>query len=110
MLTLAPIHGAAVGVSPQAIEDDRLRNLRDALLAIEIKETFHQNFASPAEVIEPFDVSRLVSELDPWQTWVFEEQVSISVLIVVVVKWIYNLPCLTSRVPSIRAGRFARMD
>ena len=107
---MAPIHGAAVGVSPQAIEDDRLRNLRDALLAIEIRETFHQDFASPDEVVEPFDVSRLVSELDPWQTWVFEEQVSPSIFLAIVLKWVYNLPCLTSRVPSILAGRFARMD
>ena len=72
---MAPIHGAAVGVSPQTIEDDRLRNLRESLLAIEVEETFLRHFTSPDQVTEPFDIGRLVSALEPWQSWVFEEQV-----------------------------------
>jgi hypothetical protein len=74
---MAPIYAAAVGISPQIIDDDRLRQLRKTLIEIELEVPLHRAYASPDEVELPIDIDRLVCLLEPWQSWVFEEQVSL---------------------------------
>jgi hypothetical protein len=77
---MAPIYAAAVGVNPQIIDDERLRQLRDSILSIDLKAPLplplHRTFSTPEQVSEPLDIERLVEAVEPWQTWVFEEQVS----------------------------------
>jgi hypothetical protein len=81
---MAPIYAAAVGVTPQIIDDDRLAQLRDSLQTIEFLQVptagtgdtgGMKSNISPAQVQPPLDIARLVALLEPWQTWVFEEQV-----------------------------------
>ena len=74
---MAPIHAAAVGINPQIIDDENLRQLRDSILSIELKTPLHRTFSAPEQVSEPLDIERLVVAVEPWQTWVFEEQVSL---------------------------------
>ena len=73
---MAPIYTAAIGVTPQIIDDERLSQLRNHLEELELRKPLRRNYKSPEEVEEPLDVDRLVSILEPWQSWVFEEQVS----------------------------------
>ena len=73
---MAPIYAAAVGVSPQLVDDDRLRELRSSLEAVEMQIPLHRRaYKTPEEVEKPLDIERLVSLLEAWQSWVFEEQV-----------------------------------
>ena len=74
---MAPIYAAAVGINPQIIDDESLRQLRDSILSIELKAPLHRTFSTPEQVSEPLDIERLVVAVEPWQTWVFEEQVSL---------------------------------
>ena len=74
---MAPIYAAAVGVNPQSIDVERLRRLRDALMSIELQQSLDRTFDSPQEVTAPLDIDRLIMELEPSQTWVYEEQVSL---------------------------------
>jgi hypothetical protein len=74
---MAPIYAAAVGISPQIIDDDRLRQLRISLLEIELQVPLHRTYSSRDGVTVPLDIERLISLLEPWQSWVFEEQVSL---------------------------------
>jgi hypothetical protein len=74
---MAPIYAAAVGINPQIVDDERLRQLRDSILSIDLKAPLHRTFSAPKQVSEPLDIERLVLAVEPWQTWVFEEQVSL---------------------------------
>jgi len=76
---MAPILATAVGVSPQIIDDPRLRRLLAKLNAFEIKGLYQQvSYASSDHVKVPLDnMDELVTLLEPHQTWIFEEQVSI---------------------------------
>jgi hypothetical protein len=72
---MAPIFSAAVGVAPQIIDDERLFQLRTSLEELELKVPLIRTYKTPKEVGEPVDIDRLVSLLEPWQSWAFEEQV-----------------------------------
>ena len=72
---MAPIYSAVVGVNPQIIDDERLRQLFNSLASIELKVPLHRTFTSPEEVTEPLDIESLVTLVEPWQSWMFEEQV-----------------------------------
>ena len=65
---MAPIYAAAVGISPQIIDDDRLRQLRKTLIEIELQVPLHRTYASPDEVELPIVIDLLVSLLEPWQS------------------------------------------
>ena len=72
---MAPIYAAAVGISPQIVDDDRLRELRTSLEAVHLQLPLHRRaYKSPEEVEMPLDIERLVSILEAFQSWVFEEQ------------------------------------
>ena len=73
---MAPIYAAAVGISPQIIDDVRLRQLRSSLLEIELQVPLYRSNSSKDAVVVPLDIEYLVTLLEPWQTWFSEEQVS----------------------------------
>ena len=82
---MAPILSMAVGVTPQIIDDPRLQKLLARLNEFEPKGVFHQkNYQSSEEVIAPLDIEQLVAAMEPYQTWIFEEQV----------RRVEPLPCL----------------
>lgn len=74
---MAPIFTAAVGITPQIIDDERLCKLRNDLFDVELKIPLRRSYSSSEEILEPLDINRLISILKPWKTWVFEEQVSV---------------------------------
>lgn len=59
---MAPITASTVGFPPQKLDDERLRNLRDALHAV------------PEDA--PDLLEQLTNIVQPWKTWLVEEQVS----------------------------------
>lgn len=73
---MAPILSAEVGITPQIIDDDRLVELRQALTGIEARVELGKTYSKPDDVEEPLDIDYLVSLIEPWQSWTFEEQVS----------------------------------
>lgn len=73
---MAPILAAEIGIPHQIIDDTRLVELRSALASIEDRVKPGKKYASPEEVELPLDISHLLSVIEPWQTWTFEEQVS----------------------------------
>lgn len=73
---MAPILAASIGVTPQLVDDERLRSLKDSLLELEFKGPVDPSLSSPEEVSMPLDIERLVTLLAPWQSWPSEEQVS----------------------------------
>ncbi len=75
---MAPILATSVGVSPQQIDDERLRRLKVSLLELELRGQVDSAFSSSEEISMPLDIERLVALLEPWQSWPFEEQVSSS--------------------------------
>jgi len=74
---MAPIFTAAVGITPQIIDDERLCKLRNDLFNVEMKIPLRRSYSSSEEILEPLDINRLISIVKPWKTWVFEEQVSV---------------------------------
>ena len=74
---MAPILSTAVGVTPQIIDDPRLQKLLRKLNEYEPKGLYQpQNYQSSEEVIAPLDdIEDLVAVLEPYQKWMFEEQV-----------------------------------
>lgn len=73
---MAPIYAAAIGITPQIIDDVKLQNLKDSLTEIKLLVPLHRTYSSSEDVIVPLDIDRLVSLLEPHQEWIFEEQVS----------------------------------
>ena len=73
---MAPILAAEIGTPPQTIDDKRLVDLRSALAAIEDRVEMGKSYSSPEEVEPPLDMNHLLSLIEPWQSWTFEEQVS----------------------------------
>lgn len=75
---MAPILSTAVGVTPQIIDDPRLQKLLVKLNEYEPKGLYQtKNYQSSEEVIAPHDhIEELVAVLEPYQKWIFEEQVS----------------------------------
>jgi hypothetical protein len=73
---MAPILAAEIGTPPQIIDDMRLVELRSALASIEDFVELGKSYSSPEEVEAPLDIDHLLSLIEPWQTWTFEEQVS----------------------------------
>ena len=73
---MAPIF-AAIGIAPQIIDDERLGLLRTNLESVSFNGP--SNNANPIlETLSmPLDIERLVGLLEPWQSWTFEEQVSL---------------------------------
>jgi hypothetical protein len=84
---MAPILSASIGITPQIIDDGNLRTLRKSLQDLEMKSNVPTG--STMEVVRteqgdglrsnlisvPVDIELLVSVLEPYQTWNFEEQV-----------------------------------
>lgn len=75
---MAPIFTAATGVIPQIVDDERLLQLQSQLEGLELLVPLRRHYATPEEVELPLDIVHLISLLEPWQRWTFEEQVSIS--------------------------------
>ena len=73
---MAPILAAEIGTPPQIIDDQRLVDLRSALAAIEDQVEPGKSYSSAEEVEVPLDMKHLLSLIEPWQSWTFEEQVS----------------------------------
>ena len=71
---MAPIF-AVVGITPQIIDDERLRTMRSSLEAVELKLPLNYMHSTSDEVIMPLDIERFVTLIKPWQSWEFEEQV-----------------------------------
>lgn len=75
---MAPILSTAVGVTPQIIDDPRLRKLIEVLNEFEPKQLCDRVKTNKAnEVIAPLDIAALVAVIEPHQTWSFEEQVDL---------------------------------
>eukprot|EP00535_Pseudo-nitzschia_heimii_P007678 CAMPEP_0197189792 /NCGR_PEP_ID=MMETSP1423-20130617/20397_1 /TAXON_ID=476441 /ORGANISM="Pseudo-nitzschia heimii, Strain UNC1101" /LENGTH=137 /DNA_ID=CAMNT_0042642007 /DNA_START=151 /DNA_END=561 /DNA_ORIENTATION=- len=73
---MAPIF-ASIGITPQIIDDERLRRLRRNLESISFNK-ISDNTESEIESLKiPLDVERLVGLIEPWQLWTFEEQVDL---------------------------------
>ena len=72
---MAPIF-SAIGITPQIIDDDRLRTMRGSIQAIELKGPLNYINCASQEFVMPLDIERLVRLLEPWQSWTFEEQVN----------------------------------
>jgi hypothetical protein len=77
---MAPILSTAIGVTPQIIDDPRLRQLLNRLDEFEPNKVSASSTKpqSAEEVIAPLDITKLVSLLEPYQTWIFEEQVRLA--------------------------------
>lgn len=75
---MAPILAAEVGITPQIIDDKRLLELRSALAEMEVRVEPGKAYSHPDEVEVPLDIDRLIALIQPWQSWTFEEQVSLS--------------------------------
>jgi len=73
---MAPIYAAAVGITPQIIDDPELETLRSNLEALEFEVAPHKDFSCPDDVDVPMDIEALISLIEPHQKWKFEEQVS----------------------------------
>jgi hypothetical protein len=73
---MAPIFTADVGITPQVIDDSRLLDLRKALAAIELRVPLGKAYSTPDEVELPLDIDQLITLIEPYQQWKFEEQVS----------------------------------
>lgn len=73
---MAPILAAEIGITPQLIDDSRLLDLRSALASIEDRVELGKSYKSSDEVEVPLDIDHLLSLIEPWQSWTFEEQVS----------------------------------
>ena len=73
---MAPIFTAATGVIPQIVDDERLLRLQTQLEEVELLVPLRRRYTSPEEVELPLDIDRLISLLEPWHHWKFEEQVS----------------------------------
>lgn len=75
---MAPILSTAVGITPQIIDDPRLQQLLKDLNEFQPKNVVYQNNKpqSAGDVVAPLDITKLVSTLEPYQKWIFEEQVS----------------------------------
>lgn len=72
---MAPIF-PSIGVTPQIIDDERLRALKTGLESIIFNASSYAHLTSePINV--PLDIERLAELLEPCQSWVFEEQVSV---------------------------------
>jgi hypothetical protein len=74
--SMAPIFTAAAGVIPQIVDDERLRELRNHLVELELRVPLRKSHTTPEDLEEPLGINRLISLLEPWQSWEFEEQVS----------------------------------
>lgn len=68
---MAPIF-PSIGITPQIIDDKRLKSLRSNLESL----TLNKQLRNVDPVSDPLDIERLVALLEPWPTWTFEEQVS----------------------------------
>ena len=75
---MAPILVKAVGITPQIIDDENIRQLRTSLLELKTEIWPQRTFSSSDEVPIPEDIDRLVELLETVQRWIFEEQVSLS--------------------------------
>lgn len=103
---MAPILTAAVGITPQIIDDDRLCQLRNDLFDLELKVPLGRSYSTSEEIKEPLDINRLVSIVKPWKTWVFEEQVRTFWLLAVFYKPVPRLNHLSiiSPTPTQKLG------
>lgn len=77
---MAPIFSTEVGITPQIIDDARLLQLRRSLAEIELWLELGKKYSKTDEVEEPLDINHLISLIEPWQSWRFEEQVCFGVV------------------------------
>jgi hypothetical protein len=73
---MAPIHLTSVAVTRQVVDDEQLRTLRKSLEDLKLKCPLSPDVESLEQVSIPLDIEQLVSLLEPWMSWPFEEQVS----------------------------------
>ncbi|KAG7352855.1 HECT-domain ubiquitin-transferase [Nitzschia inconspicua] len=76
-LRMAPILSASVGITRQIVDDVKLRTLRNSLEELKSNGPLNDNFASIEEYTIPLDIEKLVSLLEPWRSWPFDEQVDL---------------------------------
>mmetsp|Transcript_3628 Transcript_3628/g.8298 ORF Transcript_3628/g.8298 Transcript_3628/m.8298 type:complete len:4344 (+) Transcript_3628:221-13252(+) len=74
---MAPIFTAATGVIPQIVDDERLLQLQSELEGLDLLVPLRRRYSTPEEVELPLDIDRLISLLEPWQRWTFEEQIDL---------------------------------
>jgi hypothetical protein len=73
---MAPILSTAVGVTPQIIDDPRLRQLIETLNEFQPQMPLgRKQPVTPDDVTAPFDIAKLIAVIEPYQAWKFEEQV-----------------------------------
>jgi hypothetical protein len=73
---MAPIHSTSIFVTRQIVDDDQLRTLRKVLEDLKIKGPLTPDVECSNQLSIPLDIEHLVSLLEPWKSWPFEEQVS----------------------------------
>jgi hypothetical protein len=73
---MAPIHSSSVAVTRQVVDDEQLRMLQRSLENLKVKDLSSHYVESSEQVSIPLDIEQLVSLLEPWKSWPFEEQVS----------------------------------
>jgi hypothetical protein len=78
---MAPILSSSIGITQQVIDDEKLRNLRSSLEELKIKGPLNPEFDASDKMQVPLDIEHLVVLLEPWQSWTFEEQVSMMFLL-----------------------------
>jgi hypothetical protein len=73
---MAPILTATIGVARQKVDDERLRSLKESLENLKSNGPQKSSISMSEELTVPLDIEKLVSLLEPWTSWPFEEQVS----------------------------------
>lgn len=74
---MAPVKATSVGVAPQIIDDIKLVHLLERLNSFEIHITPSSEMAADQpQSLPPLNIDALISELNPYPSWRFEEQVN----------------------------------
>lgn len=72
---MAPILSTNIGIFRQIIDDERLRQLREKIEGLKLKAPLVSAYKSAEEIVAPLDIEQLVSLVEPFGSWPFEEQV-----------------------------------
>jgi hypothetical protein len=76
---MAPVKTTPLGVTPQIMDDPKLSDLQKAFDEVKLLD----DDLSHGEDETPVDVDHLVSIIEKYPKWVFEEQVSMILMLIV---------------------------
>jgi len=97
---MAPIF-STVGITPQIIDDGRLGTMRNLLETVLLKVPLNYTDCASEEITMPLDIERIVTLLEPWQSWTFEEQVDLQEWVEVLNRIDASLSFYIQKYPSL---------